>query len=221
MEVLVEEYVDGRTYQVGLVSTDQERDQCYRLRFQTFCIDIPRLPPENYPDGLEHDEYDRHSWNFIAVDTTRPDKAIGAFRLIRCKHGSLMMESRFSGQPFKLPTEFMGEPVRPETTVEAARWIGPARGTAKKGVIVKVSKMLLEAGLKISLRESITHWICAIDPKPLAHLIKDGWPFEEMLPGTFTHYNETVKVCILNLHDTRAEFGCDHTVDTTMQIRAV
>jgi len=221
MEVLVEEWVDGVTYQIGLAETQDERDQCYRLRFETFCLNNPRLPTDAYPDGLERDRHDDYSWHFMAVRSDEPKKVIGTFRLIDCSHGCLLMDNKIDGQPFELPDSFMGEAVSPATTVEAARWIGPARGTAKKGVIVKVSKMLLEAGLKVSCREGKAHWICAIDPKPLDHLVQDGWPFKELLPGVHTYYHDKVKVCILSLSDQDECYGCDHTVDTTINVKSV
>lgn len=41
-------------------------EECYRLRYQVFCVERGFLPCGDYPDGLETDAYDAHSLHFLA-----------------------------------------------------------------------------------------------------------------------------------------------------------
>ena len=43
-------------------------EQSYRLRYQVYCLERKFLRAEDYPEGLEHDEFDRHSIHVGAVD---------------------------------------------------------------------------------------------------------------------------------------------------------
>src|SRR4051812_26734552 len=42
----------------------------YRLRYQVYCVEREFLNPENYPDRLEVDEFDRYAWHFGTMDST-------------------------------------------------------------------------------------------------------------------------------------------------------
>jgi N-acyl amino acid synthase of PEP-CTERM/exosortase system len=53
----------------------------FALRYQVYCIERRFLPAEDYPDGRETDEFDRHSSHFCAIDSR--DTVIGAVRLVR------------------------------------------------------------------------------------------------------------------------------------------
>jgi N-acyl amino acid synthase of PEP-CTERM/exosortase system len=53
----------------------------FALRYKVYCIDCGFLPAKQYPDGLEHDEFDRHSSHFCAID--RHKQVVGAVRLVR------------------------------------------------------------------------------------------------------------------------------------------
>ncbi|MFH1753801.1 MAG: PEP-CTERM/exosortase system-associated acyltransferase [Candidatus Omnitrophota bacterium] len=73
----------------------EEMDEIYALRYQVYCNECAFINPDDYPEKLESDEYDRYSMHFIAEDTRGP---IGTSRLIlknphgfpledRCKEG--------------------------------------------------------------------------------------------------------------------------------------
>ena len=43
-------------------------EQSYRLRYQVYCCERNFLPVEDYPDGRESDEFDRHSVHVGVLD---------------------------------------------------------------------------------------------------------------------------------------------------------
>lgn len=61
------------------------RQKIYALRYEVYCLECNFLPAENYPDGLEFDEYDSYSTLFAAC--TNSDEVIGTARLIQCPDG--------------------------------------------------------------------------------------------------------------------------------------
>lgn len=45
-------------------------EQSYRLRYRVYCLERKFLPAENYPSGLEIDEFDAHSLHVGALDAS-------------------------------------------------------------------------------------------------------------------------------------------------------
>ncbi len=209
MEKLVTWNVEGITYTGVLCTTQKERDLCYQLRFEEFCRPPKiRLPPENYPDGREFDEFDNHSWHILAFKEG-VSKPVGTFRLIDCSEGCLMFNHSFNGKPFSLPSEFNDRPIHPKTTAEAARWVGHA-DTLPNGKRVLISYLLIETAIKVSQQAGITHWIFAVEINAVRNLRNDGWPLKQIVPGTHQYYNSLVEVCILELKD---DFFYRHVID--------
>jgi N-acyl amino acid synthase of PEP-CTERM/exosortase system len=55
-------------------------EQVFRLRYQVYCLECNFLKPEDYPDGIEMDEYDDQSVHFAAMN--EDGQVIGTMRLI-------------------------------------------------------------------------------------------------------------------------------------------
>ena len=53
----------------------------FELRFQVYCKECGYLPPANYPEGLEVDEYDADAVHFCAFNSM--DELVGYVRLVR------------------------------------------------------------------------------------------------------------------------------------------
>lgn len=51
------------------------------LRFQVYCLEYNFLSPDEYPDGVESDEYDEDAAHFYAFDPS--DELVGYVRLVR------------------------------------------------------------------------------------------------------------------------------------------
>ncbi len=55
-----------RYFAFACVDGFDEIDECYRLRYEVFCLERGFLPCGDYPDRLESDPYDSHSLHFLA-----------------------------------------------------------------------------------------------------------------------------------------------------------
>lgn len=64
--------------------SELELERCYRLRFQVYCKEKRWLPSENYPDGLEIDEYDDKAVHIIALDEDL--QVVGMMRILQEKY---------------------------------------------------------------------------------------------------------------------------------------
>jgi N-acyl amino acid synthase of PEP-CTERM/exosortase system len=45
--------------------SDELKNEVYKLRYQVYCVETEFLNPEDYPDGLEFDEFDRRSVHYL------------------------------------------------------------------------------------------------------------------------------------------------------------
>lgn len=67
---------------VTRTAVQEEMEAIFRLRYQVYCIEKGYLP-NNYPDGIEKDEYDDYSTHFVAIDGQYyKNKIVGYFRAI-------------------------------------------------------------------------------------------------------------------------------------------
>lgn len=62
-------------------TTEEEKIEIYKLRYQVYCEEYGFLPAADHPDGLEKDEYDDFSTHFTATDNQ--GNIIGTIRLIQ------------------------------------------------------------------------------------------------------------------------------------------
>lgn len=62
------------------ITSPEAMEEVYRLRYQVYCNECRFIDPKDYPDGIETDEYDRHSAHFGAYDGE--GRLVGSVRLI-------------------------------------------------------------------------------------------------------------------------------------------
>ena len=65
----------------AIATSPENRDECFRIRFQVYCIDNGFEDPANSPDGLERDGFDSHSVHSILTHNATGN-AIGTVRLV-------------------------------------------------------------------------------------------------------------------------------------------
>ncbi len=82
-----------------LATTLDEKDMIAQLRFQGFCHELGWFNPANYPNGREEDEWDNHSFHFLAL---RDLKIIGTLRLIPSIESEFYTE-KFVNFPKEIP----------------------------------------------------------------------------------------------------------------------
>lgn len=61
----------------------QEYDSMHRLRYQVFCHEVHFLNPDQYPAGLEIDDFDAVSEHFLATVANHNNEVVGTVRLVR------------------------------------------------------------------------------------------------------------------------------------------
>lgn len=72
----------NRKFSIIRATTDDLREEVFRIRYKVFCIENAFENPAEFPDQLEHDAYDRHACHVLLKDRDT-DQAIGTIRLIR------------------------------------------------------------------------------------------------------------------------------------------
>lgn len=87
------------------------QEAIYALRYEVYCLECGFLPPEDYSDGLESDEYDPHSTHFTAH--AADSRLVGSVRLVRPPDAELFPFEQHGAELFpevKLPPkELSGE----------------------------------------------------------------------------------------------------------------
>jgi len=70
-------------FEIVMADTPELLEKVFRIRYQLICVDmsVPGYEPSLYPDGLERDEYDRHSAH-ILIRYRPSGQFIGTARLI-------------------------------------------------------------------------------------------------------------------------------------------
>jgi N-acyl amino acid synthase of PEP-CTERM/exosortase system len=65
--------------------------EVYRLRYKVYCDERGFEKPEDHPEGIEKDEFDKDSVHFL-VTSKEEDRQIGTIRMILSSEGSLPIE---------------------------------------------------------------------------------------------------------------------------------
>ncbi len=96
-------------------STEQKRD-AYRIRYRVYCEDMQYEPAQQFPDGLETDEFDRHSLHCL-VTHKRTARPAGCLRLVEAD-SDLLRRSGFLMEQAGDTTEYHGRRALYFTTAE-------------------------------------------------------------------------------------------------------
>jgi len=70
-----------RYFSVTPATTTALKQEIYKLRYEVYCKEFNYEPVENFPDGMEHDEYDAYALN-VLVQHKSTGMAAGCTRLI-------------------------------------------------------------------------------------------------------------------------------------------
>jgi N-acyl amino acid synthase of PEP-CTERM/exosortase system len=52
-------------FEIIPADSDELKQEVYKLRYQVYCVERGFEDPEAYPDGIEYDEYDAHSYHYL------------------------------------------------------------------------------------------------------------------------------------------------------------
>src|SRR3954468_11736580 len=174
--------------------SDQRLD-CFRIRFQVYCIDNAFEDPEDNPDGLETDTYDSHSVHSLLTQRSTGN-AIGTVRLVLPCRGSekrLLPMRQLAGEiasdaqaPF--PIERTAEISR-FSIVKSFRQHTPDQGVEAtltpeewRKLLFHLPLGLIRSCVEMSAREGITHWAAVMEPALLRLLTRLGIHFNPLGP---------------------------------------
>jgi N-acyl amino acid synthase of PEP-CTERM/exosortase system len=172
----------------------------YRLRYQVYCLERKFLRVEDYPDGLEIDEYDRHSVHVGAIDA-HGDLA-GTARAVKVSELGLPLFDHCTTFPnetqFHAANPRLVEVSRLSVSrsysrrgsdvsrgVENASRSGQTaeyRGTERRGRCDDVLLTVLKAVYQETKRIGATHWLVAIQKSLQRLLAQHGFPFRLIGP---------------------------------------
>ena len=173
--------------------TDQRLD-CFRIRFQVYCIDNAFEDPEDNPGGLETDAYDSHSAHSLLTHRSTGN-AIGTVRLVLPSRGGekrcfpcgssraqspVMPRHRFRSRTAEISRFSIVKSFRqhtPEQGVEAT--LTPEEW---RKLLFHLPLGLIKSCVEMSAREGITHWAAVMEPALLRLLTRLGIYFNPLGP---------------------------------------
>jgi N-acyl amino acid synthase of PEP-CTERM/exosortase system len=176
--------------------------QSYRLRYEVYCLERKFLPAEDYPTGLESDEFDVHAIHVGAIDVF--GRLAGTSRAVRVSELGLPLFDHCTSFPHE--TEFHRANHR---LVEVGRLIvsrryrrrrndvvcgadnlpkpdhtADSRHGERRSVGTDAFMTVLKALYQATRRIGATHWLTAME-EPLRHqLAEQGFPFHAFGPET-------------------------------------
>jgi len=187
-----------------------QRLECFRIRFQVYCIDNGFEDSENNPDGLESDACDSHSVHSLLTHRST-GCAIGTVRLVLPFDGDerrLLPMQRIAGAiagealaPF--PIASTGEISR-FSIVKSFRQHTPDRGVEAtlspeewRKMLFHLPLGLIRSCVEMSVREGITHWAAVMEPALLRLLTRLGIHFNPL--GGLVDYHGRRQPCWVDL----------------------
>ena len=197
--------------------------QSYRLRYQVYCVERKFLPADAYPDGVERDEFDRHSVHVGVVDgagelagtariIVRSDAGLPVFRYCTLFPDALCIDdpavrlvevSRLSiSRGYRRRRDdgwFPGSP-RADGDSRVPVAAVPDGRRPHADVFVTLVKAIYQAAKRLGA----THWIVATERSLQRRVLQYGLPF--VLAGPERDYLGPIAPYIMSL----AEF--DHVI---------
>lgn len=197
----------------------------FKLRHQVYCLECAFLQPDQYVDGMEHDDYDDASTHFAAY--TMDEKLVGAVRLVQ--------PAAPKPYPFELHCEVFDDFQMPdrEQAAEISRLVVKKTHRRRRADSVlgipgflpaneqpigfdpavdrrdRTSPMLLlgmyREMFRHSLHSGVRYWFAAME-RSLAHALKK-MGFRFMAIGPEANYYGSVTPYILDLHDLRRKLA--------------
>lgn len=195
-------------FYVKRVQIKSEVERLYALRYQVYCNEKMFLNPKDYPDGLEHDEYDSSAIHLGAYGPG--DTVIGSLRLVRstkmhfpifdhCKIDDLPTDA--SSLEFAEISRLMISK-RKRSSTRKTDALPPFRiETQRKDFSdFGISNLLMElfkVMFSYSKQRNIKYWLAAMEPSMMRLLQRYHFNFRPI--GPMTDYYGQVVPCIASL----------------------
>lgn len=149
------------------------------------CEELRWLPPHEYPDGQEQDEYDdMQSMTFVALDDI--GNCVGTSRLIFPGAISLPIETHFTLYPKEFIEAIYGTL---RHYVEVSRFIVPENQFLKRH---EITLMLCRAMIHMSIKMRVSHMLMSADYRFFRLLRILGFQLAEIGEPTFYMGSKTI-----------------------------
>jgi N-acyl-L-homoserine lactone synthetase len=145
--------------------TEDEMTAIYKLRYEVYCLEKRYLNADDYPDHLEHDEWDKYSVHFIAKSN---DNIVGTVRLIKESPIGFPIEKHFGIKRTEVPTKVFAE---------GSRFI--VRSQFRKSIF-KIANGLNRCIIEACIEEGITDLYIILDERLYAAYTRIGLVLEEV-----------------------------------------
>ena len=213
-----------KTFANGTDSDNEER--IFALRYQVYCLERSFLQVEDYPNGLESDEFDAYSTHIGAYSLT--DLLVGGLRLVtppdgerfpfqdhctqlfanrtnppnhKCTEVSRLVISklyrrRAGDTVFGVPSQLLDETPVPPQNFDRRR---TQRGDSdRRKLQPEILLGLLRQVYRHCKRQSIDYWYMAME-RPLARLLERMFYFSLEQIGEQVDYYGPVIPCVLSM----------------------
>ncbi len=221
-----------RYFEVCEANTEALKDEVYRLRYQTYCIEHPFEDARRFPDQREVDDEDRRSVHSLVRH--RPTGALAAtVRLVlpdRCDRGVLLPMERLCSKtltaaglgPDRIAREHIGEISRFGVSKQFRRRAGEGDSItgASCGGSVAYSRRPQEARLiphltlglflaivRMSADQGLRHWFAVMEPALMRLLVRFGIRFRPV--GGLIEYHGFRQPCFGEINDVLARIWCE------------
>jgi N-acyl amino acid synthase of PEP-CTERM/exosortase system len=174
-------------------------ESSYRLRYQVYCLERGFLRPEDYPLGLEMDEFDPISSHVGAVDAY--GELAGTARLVKDTAAGFPLFhhcSIFPQERHDTPNDRLVEVGRlsvsrhyrrrlADGALNAGSALNPRRSADYQGANRRKARgdvllTIIKAVYQQSKRMGATHWLAATEPSLQPLLARHGVPFRQIGP---------------------------------------
>ncbi len=178
-----------------IVSTDLSSaiiKECFRLRFEVYCLERNFEPGI---DGLESDEFDQYSRQ-VALFHRSSGELVGTVRMIMPPHGSTEHDFPMA----HVCDATLLDPLPVDTTVEISRFaISKKRRNCTASASALARLALVQGLVKLSAELGITHWCAVMEPSLVRLLRTTSINF---LPiGPLVEYHGVRQPCYNRLND--------------------
>ena len=126
-------------FSVGLANSSEDKNKVYKIRYRVYCDEFNFLPPSNYPNELESDEFDEESPNCLI--NHRSGNAAACVRLVFASK---------DGQRRPMPYELLGENMVSDDMLDAYG--------ATKDNLVEISRLAVDGAFRRRSGEARTRF---------------------------------------------------------------
>ncbi len=192
-----------RRLKKGANAVDYE--SLYRLRYQVYCHEAQFLDPNDYPSGLECDEFDAIAEHFLATNINSSNHTVGTVRLVKWSEqysfptahyfASLLEQLKCRNFPIESTAEISRLCISKQYRQRALDGILGAetyldtdnRRRKYPEIILELFKIMYRSS-KYDLR--ITHWIATFELSLFRLLDRYGIHLEPLAPEEIDYYGK-------------------------------